>query len=107
MESVRPASRSDSDACALLCQKALVELSLLRGGNLFSRRETGLLAKALLRPGGLQRLISDPRRLVLLGLIDDVVVAMAVARADNVGEAPFGILDACYVDSEARGVGVG
>jgi GNAT superfamily N-acetyltransferase len=107
MESVRPAIRSDADTCASLSQKALGELSGIRGGSLFSRRETGLLAKAFLRPGGLDRLISDPRRLVLLGLIDDTAVGLAVARAENVGEAPFGVLDACYVEPEARGVGVG
>lgn len=106
-ESVRSAVGSDADSCAALCQSALSELSEVRGGNLFARRETGLIAKALLRPGGLDRLLSDSRRLVLVGCIDSVVVAMAVARAEAVGEAMLGVIDACYVERDARGVGVG
>ena len=58
----------------------------MRGGSLFARRETGLLAKALLRPGGLSRLLSDPRRIVAVGLVDEVVVGLATARAELVGE---------------------
>src|SRR5580700_10837706 len=66
MESVRLAVPEDADACASLCARALEELSHARGGNLFARRETGLVAKALLRPGGLRRLMSDGRRLVVV-----------------------------------------
>jgi len=74
---------------------------------LFVRRETGLIAKALLRPGGLDRLLADPRRRVLLGTVDDAVVGMATGRLDAVGETALGIIDVCYVERGARGVGVG
>lgn len=107
MESVRSAIPDDADACAALCQRALAELSGVRGGNLFTRRETGLIAKALLRPGGLRRLLSDTRRLVLVGLLDDVVVGFAVVKAESVGESLLGVIDALFVDPDARGVGVG
>ena len=62
------------------CQRA-------RGGALFVRRETGLIAKALLRPGGLDRLLADPRRRVARSeRVDDAVVGMAIGRLDEVGE---------------------
>jgi GNAT superfamily N-acetyltransferase len=107
MESVRPATAGDSEACAELCRQALEELSTQRGGPLFARRETGLIAKALLRPGGLHRVLADRKRRVVVGLIDDVVVGMAIARAEPVGEVNLGVLEACYVEKGARGVGVG
>jgi GNAT superfamily N-acetyltransferase len=107
MESVRLAVPEDADVCASLCARALEELSGARGGNLFARRETGLIAKALLRPGGLRRLLSDGRRLIVLGLVDEVAVGMAVARAESVGESLLGVIDAFFVEPEARGVGVG
>jgi GNAT superfamily N-acetyltransferase len=90
-----------------MCERALSEIAAARGGALFARREIGLVAKALLRPGGLDRLIADPRRRVLVGTIDDEVVGLAIGRIDAVGETSVGVLDACYVEPEARGVGVG
>jgi GNAT superfamily N-acetyltransferase len=107
VEAARAARRSDADRCGELCRQALNSLQDVRGGALFTRRETGLVAKALLRPGGLDRLIADGRRRVLVGTVDDVVVGLALGRIDPVGEASLGIIDACYVEPEARGVGVG
>jgi GNAT superfamily N-acetyltransferase len=65
------------------------------------------VAKALLRPGGLDRLMADARRRVLVGTVDDVVVGLAMGRIDAVGETTLGIVDAFYVEPDARGVGVG
>lgn len=107
MEGVRPARREDAERCAELCAGALEALATQRGGALFTRRETGLVAKALLRPGGLDRLLADTRRTVLLGTVDGAVVGLATARVDAVGEATLGVVDACYVEPAARGVGVG
>ncbi|HXQ60838.1 MAG TPA: GNAT family N-acetyltransferase [Acidimicrobiales bacterium] len=107
MEAARAAVRGDADRCADMCREALDALQGARGGPLFARRETGLVAKALLRPGGLDRLMADPRRRVLVGTVDGAVVGLALGRVDAVGEAPIGIIDACYVEPPARGVGVG
>lgn len=107
VEGVRLARRSDGDRCGELCREALDTLQQARGGALFSRRETGLVAKALLRPGGLDRLMADTRRRVLVGTLDDAVVGLAVGRIEAVGETTLGVIDACYVQPEARGVGVG
>ena len=82
MEPARLAQPADAERCAQLCRDALESLQERRGGALFARRETGLLAKALLRPGGLSRLLSDPRRRVLVGTVDDVIVSLAVGRVD-------------------------
>ncbi|MGH9018967.1 MAG: GNAT family N-acetyltransferase [Acidimicrobiales bacterium] len=107
MEGARPATRHDADRCGELCREALNALKDVRGGALFARRETGLVAEALLRPGGLDRLLADGRRRVLVGTVDASVVGMALGRVDAVGETTIGVVDACYVEPEARGVGVG
>jgi GNAT superfamily N-acetyltransferase len=107
VEAARAARRSDADRCGELCRQALNSLQDVRGGALFTRRETGLVAKALLRPGGLDRLLADGRRRVLVGTVEEAVVGLALGRIDPVGEASLGIIDAFYVEPEARGVGVG
>jgi GNAT superfamily N-acetyltransferase len=106
-EAVRPARRDDADRVATLCRDALVELDSRRGGPLLVRRETGLVAKALLRPGGLDRLLGQGERLVVVGTLEDVVMAFATGHVDNVGETALGVVDACYVEPGARGVGIG
>ena len=60
-----------------------------------------------MRPGGLSRVLSDPRRTVIVGLLDEVVVGLATARAELVGETSLGVIDAFYVEPDARGIGVG
>jgi GNAT superfamily N-acetyltransferase len=107
VEGARPAVREDGKRCASLCRHALAEIGTARGGALYARGETGLVAKALLRPGGLDGLLAAPRRRVLVGTLDGEVVGFAVGRIDDVGEAALGIVDACYVEHGARGVGVG
>ena len=107
MEGSRHAQRDDAERCAALCQQALDGVQHERGGPLFARREMGLVTKALARPGGLDRLLADPRRLVLVGTVDDTVVGLAVGHVEEVGEVSVGVLEACYVEPDARGVGVG
>ena len=107
VESVRPAHRGDQHRVGELCKAAVDHLAGARGGPLYVRREAGLVAKALLRPGGLDRLLADPRRRVLVGSVGDAVVGVAVGHLDVVGEAMVGVVDGCYVDPEARRVGVG
>ncbi len=103
----RTARIDDAEVCAQLCRDALEALDARRGGLLFARREVGLLAKALLRPGGLSRLLADPRRRVLVGTLSDEVVGLATGRIDHVGEASMGIVDALYVAPPSRRAGVG
>ena len=107
MEATRPATREDGPRCGELCRQAIAELEGVRGGSLWMRGEIGLVAKALMRPGGLDRLVADTRRRVAVGTVDGVVVGLAVGRVEAVGEATVGVIDGCYVEPDARGVGVG
>jgi GNAT superfamily N-acetyltransferase len=107
MEGARPAQPEDAERCAELCREALDAIQQQRGGSLFVRKEAGLIAKALMRPGGLLRLIDDARHRVLVGTVDGSVVGLAVGRIDPVGEASIGVVDALYVEPACRGIGVG
>jgi GNAT superfamily N-acetyltransferase len=107
LEEVRPARRDDAHHVAALCQRGLTAAQELRGGSLLVRRELDVAARAMLRPGGLERLATDPRRTVVVGTIDGVVVGVLSARLDDVGGSPLGVVDFCFVDPEARSVGVG
>jgi GNAT superfamily N-acetyltransferase len=107
VEGARPARPTDAERCAQLCREALESLQVQRGGAMFARREAAQLAKALLRPGGLSRMLSDPRRRVLVGTIDDHVVGLGLGKVDPVGESALGVVDALYVDPGCRSGGVG
>lgn len=107
MEGTRPARLEDSDRCGELCQEALGLLQQMRGGPLFVRRETNLVANAFVQSDGFDRLLADPRRVVLVGTLDGSVVGLAMGRLDDVGETGLGIVDGCYVEPAARNVGVG
>jgi len=105
---IRLARGADADRCAALTAEALAAVHDARGGDLFTRREVGLLAKALLRPGGLDRLLADPRRRIVVAAADDgTVVGVAVGRVDPVGEAALGVIDALYVAPPARATRIG
>jgi len=106
-EAVRPAQRADADAVAELCQQGLTEAQAVRGGALLVRRELDVAARAMLRPGGLERLATDPRRTVLVGTLDEVVVGVLSARVDEVGGTSLAVVDFCYVEPAARSVGIG
>ena len=107
MEGARPAEPQDATRCAELCRQALDALQRQRGGPLFTRGESGTVVETLLGAGGLDRLLADGRRRVVVGTIDGEVVGLAVGRIEDVGETVIGALDACYVEPDARGVGVG
>lgn len=107
MEGARLAQPEDAERCAELCREALDAVQQQRGGSLWVRKEADLVAEALLRPGGLGRLIADTSRRVLAGTVDGSVVGLAVGRVDPVGEASIGVVDALYVEPACRGIGVG
>ncbi|MDA8071070.1 MAG: GNAT family N-acetyltransferase [Actinomycetota bacterium] len=107
VEGVRWAGPDDEAVCAELCRKGLTEAQERRGGAILVRREADLAGTALLRPGGLRRLMSDPGRLAIVGTVDGVVVGLLVARLDDVRGTALGVVELCYVEPEARGVGVG
>jgi len=107
VEGARPAVQQDAERCAELCRGATDELQAKRGGPLALRGEVRLLTEALLSAGGLATLVAGADRRVLVGTVDDVVVGFAVGRVEEVGEKRLGVIEGCYVEPGARGVGVG
>ena len=58
--------------------------------------------------GRLPQLLGDDTCLVLVGTIDEVVTGFALCHVEDLADqGRRGILDACYVEPGARGVGVG
>lgn len=107
MEGARPAVPEDAERCAELWRQALEEIGSQRGGLLLARRETGPISDALLRAGGLEGLLAAAEHRVLVGTIEAAVVGVAVGHVDEVAEDALAVIDGCYVEPEARGVGVG
>jgi GNAT superfamily N-acetyltransferase len=106
MESVRFADPSDAEAIAELCAEAINTLKESANGQAMLIGRTGLIGKALSRPGGLARLLADTHTTVLVGLFEEVIVGFAVAHS-NLPNKPLGDIDAIYVTPGARGIGVG
>jgi GNAT superfamily N-acetyltransferase len=101
VERVRRAGPSDSDRCRDLLATARAESATARGGD------------RLVPPDAdPSSWLDQPDRVLLVGLFDEVVVGLAAGRvavdraagpvADRIGH-----VDCCYVESGARGVGVG
>src|SRR5262249_15566472 len=83
-------------------QTAVAELDTARGG--------ALLAATLFHEdldGHLRSSLSEPRSLLVVGLIDEVVVGFALASVANHRGEAIGTVELIYVDPDARAVGVG
>ncbi len=101
MERVRPAEQGDLARCAELLTQALAGTVVRRGGE--------LLVGAGGRPSPDELIgawVADRRRIVLAGLFDEVVVGLAAGRLPAPGERAARV-DCCYVEPQARQVGVG
>ena len=92
MERVRRAGPPDSDRCRALLTAARAESAAARGGDLLVQTDADPSAW-----------LDHADRVLLVGLFDEVVVGVAAGRvAERVGH-----VDCCYVETGARGVGVG
>jgi GNAT superfamily N-acetyltransferase len=106
VEEVRRATAADAPRLLELAGELLEALASQRGGSL-------LLGPDGQRPGpdgGLTRmvdLVEGPDTLVVAGTLDGVVTGFAVCHHRDVAGDRRGVLDACYVEAEARGVGLG
>jgi GNAT superfamily N-acetyltransferase len=105
VETVRPAVQDDLEACARLLTEALAAVADQRGGAALTGGKTpeGLLA----------RWTATEAVQLFVGQFDDAVVGLlAVAGpggpdAGSAGNGRRGMIECCYVEPEARGVGVG
>ena len=83
------------------------DITSQRGGSLLVTGDR-LAAEVGDQPGRLDALLDDARSRVMVGTLDHVVIGFAVCHVvDDGDQARRGVLDACYVEPEARGVGVG
>ncbi|MCL2394974.1 MAG: GNAT family N-acetyltransferase [Acidimicrobiaceae bacterium] len=103
MESARVADHHDLHRIAELWADAVAELEGQRGG--------GLLAHAVLPDGSplahLRAAASRPDDVVAVGLIDEVVVGFGYGRLREAPGERIGVIEALYVEPDAREVGVG
>ncbi|MGH9187117.1 MAG: GNAT family N-acetyltransferase [Acidimicrobiales bacterium] len=103
-EATRPATADDLPRVAELARLAVTELSGLKGGRAWARREARVEP---LEPA-LAAAIEDDARLALVGMFDGVVVGYAIAHVDTVPDGGLlALLDDLYVEPAARGVSVG
>lgn len=103
---VRVAVRPDAEVLSELCRAGLEEAQERRGGPLLTRRELDPAARALVRPGGLERLVAHPQRTVLVASAGAEVAGFLSARVEDVQGSPLGVVDFCYVVPQRRRTGV-
>jgi len=96
MDSVRPAGAGDLDRCRELLEAAQRESMAARGGDLLAALGTAGTPAAA-------GWWLAPDRALLVGEFDGVAVGVAAGQV--VGG--LGRVDCCYVEPDARGVGVG
>jgi GNAT superfamily N-acetyltransferase len=96
----RRATLDDIPALDELADAALAELLPTRGGALYARREA--------RERPLRDLLDDEAALVLVGTIDDAVIAYAAAVVEELRDGSrLAAVSDLFVDPAGRGVGVG
>ncbi len=103
---MRTATAADGPRLCGLIDDLIASVAGQRGG-------TQLMAD-LLPPGTdragpeeITRMLGDERGRVVVGSLDQVIVGFATCRVDDRRHPPVGRLGACYVEPDARGVGVG
>ena len=106
MESVRPATADDAERLTVLGDELVSSVTAQRGGPQLVGSALGLPDPSF--GDHLVPLLDRADALVLVGTLDDVVVGFAVTtyEVDTQGTR-WGRLGACFVEVEARAVGVG
>jgi GNAT superfamily N-acetyltransferase len=101
VELARPARAEDRQACTLLLSQALVAAESMRGGAaLVGDATTVSLLERWTR--------SDERAHLVVGEYEGAVVGLlAVTAGDGPRGLTNGLIECCYVETGARGVGVG
>lgn len=101
MELARPARAEDRQACTRLLAQALVAAESMRGGAALVGDATAVtLLERWTRPGAAADLMVGEYEGAVVGLL-------AVTAAAGPGDVTNGVVECCYVEPGARGVGVG
>ncbi len=107
IESVRPAVPADGERFADLAEQFGAGILAQRGGAQLVA-SGGLDAGRSGRMAPLVELLAESDRLVVVGTLDDVVTGFATGHVEEFGHHGLhGVLDACFVEEGARGVGLG
>lgn len=99
MEGTRLVQPADLDRCAVLLAGAVDEFGRHRGGAAVGPLDPAALLLTWTAP--------DPDRTFLVGTFDSAVVGLAAGAVERTGRRPAGRIECCYVEPEARSVGVG
>jgi ribosomal protein S18 acetylase RimI-like enzyme len=104
VEAARPATQDDVPRLAELNRQALADMAAFRGGVLYAIRE----ARDDPFEDDFARAVADADQCVLVGTVDDVPLGYAVAATEVLRDGSrLGRITDLFVESEARGVGVG
>jgi len=107
MESVREGTAADAGRIVELAQQFETEMATRRGAALL-RPDDATVADPLGGTDDVTAVLADPERTALVGSLDDWIAGVAVLRiAAGPGDDRRGVIDSCYVEPGARGVGLG
>ena len=105
-EGARPATSSDAGILVQLFERARQVISQVRGGLAYLEAAEGTDLGSF--ASRLPSLLADTSRGIWVGTIDGEVVGFAAAHIEGSDHGPSrGVIDAIYVEPEARGVSVG
>jgi GNAT superfamily N-acetyltransferase len=105
-EAVREATEADGARIRQLADELRATVMAQRGGAQLMVDAAGA-GMTSVDPAPAGSGVAETGSRVLVGCLDDVVVGFATCRVDDVRQPPVGLLGACYVEPDARGVGVG
>jgi GNAT superfamily N-acetyltransferase len=98
MELARPALSEDHEACRRLLDELLTGAHALRGGTALAGSAT---------PEALLERWTGQRAQLLVGEFEGVVVGVLGVTVPGSEDGGRGCIEGCYVERDARGVGVG
>lgn len=107
MEAIRDADARDADRWRELAREFVGGLGSQRGGPLLLA-DAGLSSEGVTGPERFTNWLEDPDLKVVMGTLDGVVCGLGMGHIVSLPDGrPLGHLDVCYVEPDARGVGLG